>query len=73
MTKKIFSALSYALIGAIVVLSVFSLTGTTSYAAGTGAVSIGSVSIAGENVVVTVSASDIPASGAVEAYSLAPL
>ncbi|MCR4758406.1 MAG: hypothetical protein K5792_11445 [Butyrivibrio sp.] len=62
MTKKIFSALSYALIGAIVVLSVFSLTGTTSYAAGTGAVSIGSVSIAGENVVVTVSASDIPAS-----------
>ncbi len=60
MTKKIFSALSRAILGAVVVLSVFSLGKLDAKAAGTGAVSIGSASIAGQNVVVTVSASDLP-------------
>ena len=62
MTKRIFSALLGTVLGAVVVLSAFSKCGVNSQAAGTGAVSIGSASIAGSNVVVNVSASDLPSS-----------
>ncbi|WP_026653227.1 DUF5722 domain-containing protein [Butyrivibrio proteoclasticus] len=62
MTKRIFSALLGTVLGAVVVLSAFSKCGVSSQAAGTGAVSIGSASIAGSNVVVNVSASDLPSS-----------
>ena len=62
MTKRIFSALSGAFFCAMVVLSVFSFDAVKSEAAGTGAVTINSVSISGQNVVVNVSASDLPSS-----------
>ncbi len=62
MTKKIFSALSFAAVTAALVLSVFSLKPIRSMAEGLGAVNINSVSITGENVVINVSASDLPSS-----------
>ncbi len=62
MKKKIFSALSIAILSTVVVLSVFSMISLRTEAAGTGAVSIGSATISGQNVVVTVSASELPAS-----------
>lgn len=62
MIKKIFSALGAMLLTATVVLSVFSGYTLKADAEGLGAVSINSVSIAGENVVVNVSASDLPSS-----------
>ena len=62
MTKKVFSALSAALIGVVAMVSVFSCTTLKAHAEGLGAVSINSAVIAGENVVVNVSASDLPAS-----------
>ena len=62
MTKKIFSALSLAVATTALVLSAFSLNSVRAEAAGTGAVTINSVSISGENVVVNVSASDLPSS-----------
>jgi hypothetical protein len=62
MKKKIFSSLSKAALVAAIFLSVFSFTTLKANAEGLGAVSINSVSIAGENVVVKVSASDLPAS-----------
>lgn len=62
MTKKIFSALSLAVVTTAVFVSVFSLKPVRTQADGLGAVTINSVSIAGENVVVNVAASDLPSS-----------
>ncbi|MCR5675914.1 MAG: hypothetical protein K6G16_09420 [Lachnospiraceae bacterium] len=60
MLKKVFSAFLACLIGATLSVGIFSVTGMESHAAGTGAVSIGSVRIAGSNVVIQASASDLP-------------
>lgn len=62
MIKRIFSALSAGMITATLVLSVFSCNTLKVHAEGLGAVSINSASIAGENVVVNISASDLPSS-----------
>ena len=62
MIKKIFSALTAQLLAATLVLSAFSCDTLTVDAAGLGAVSINSATIAGENVVVNISASDLPSS-----------
>jgi hypothetical protein len=62
MTKKIFSALSLAVVTAAVFVSVFSLKPVRTQADGLGAVTINSVSISGADVVVNVSASDLPSS-----------
>ena len=60
MNKRIFSSLSMAAATAALVLSVFSSMPVKAEAAGNGAVTINSVSISGENVIVNVSASDLP-------------
>ena len=62
MNKRIFSSLSMAAVTAVLALSVFSFMPFKAEAAGTGAVTINSVSISGENVIVNVSASDLPSS-----------
>ncbi len=62
MNKRIFSSLSMAAATAALVLSVFSSMSVRAEAAGNGAVTINSVSISGENVIVNVSASDLPSS-----------
>lgn len=62
MKKKFFSALIKTAFVGMVVTGVFSFGRITCHAEGTGAVSIGSVTISGENVVVTASASELPAS-----------
>ncbi len=62
MTKKIFSALSLAVVTAAVFVSVFSLKPVRTQADGLGAVTINSVSISGADVVVNLSASDLPSS-----------
>jgi hypothetical protein len=60
MNKRIFSSLSMAVATAVLALSVFSSVPVKAEAAGKGAVTINSVSISGENVIVNVSASDLP-------------
>ena len=60
MTKKSFYSLSGLVFATFLTLSVFSLFTIEAKAAGTGAVSINSVTIAGGNVSINVSASDIP-------------
>lgn len=62
MKKRIFSSLSKAVLVAAIFLSVFSCASLKVRAEGLGAVSINSVSIAGENVVVKVKATDLPSS-----------
>ncbi len=60
MTKKTISSLSMAAISAAFALSVFIFSPVTAHAAGLGAVTIGSATISGDKVVVTVGASDLP-------------
>lgn len=60
MTKKIFSSFLRALLCAFFVPGVFSFFFISADAAGTGNVSIGSVTISGSNVNISVSASDLP-------------
>ncbi len=60
--NEFFSSLKVAAVLAATVVSVFSFTSLKADAAGLGAVNINSVSIAGENVVVNISASDLPSS-----------
>ena len=62
MTKKIFSALPGIALSALVALSVFSQGTITARAEGTGSVSIGSATIAGEKVVVKASVAEMPQS-----------
>ncbi len=60
MKNSFFSPLKTAVVLAAALLSVFSFAPIRAHAAGLGAVNINSVSIAGENVVINVSASDLP-------------
>ncbi|SEG12026.1 hypothetical protein SAMN02910276_01939 [Butyrivibrio sp. Su6] len=60
MAKKFFSSFLQALFGAVIALGVFSFTGFPVNAQGVGAVSIGSATINGSNVNISVSASDLP-------------
>ncbi|MBR4831340.1 MAG: hypothetical protein IKZ97_01780 [Butyrivibrio sp.] len=60
MTKKIFSALMGAVIGAVALSVFFPFANIDAKAAGLGQVSVNSASIAGENVVVKASAAELP-------------
>ena len=60
MNKRL--SLPLAFLSTILVMTVFSFASVESKASGTGAVSINSVTISGENVVINTSASDLPSS-----------
>ncbi|MBQ6416263.1 MAG: hypothetical protein IJJ65_08450 [Butyrivibrio sp.] len=60
MAKKFLSSFLQTLFGAVIALGVFSFTGFPVNAQGVGAVSIGSATINGGNVNISVSASDLP-------------